>query len=368
MKISHLLLCSALLFFAHLKNAQAYPELIRHGYVNCTSCHVSPSGGGVLTAYGRELSSEVLSTWGSETEKKVADFITQPEWLNLGGDYRQVYFYVNNPLYEEGRTLFMQADIEAAFRVAEKWYIDGSFGYAENPRNQEISDSFLSRRHYVLYRPTNEFSIRAGRFFPNFGINTPNHSSLIRNLLGVNSPQRQTESYNFEGSYLGEVYNVYLTAILGRPDRINLKREKGASVVVSRAINEQAKVGVSYMHAVNETSRRDIFGPFAMIGFTEKLYLLSELDFQNKDVGGFGFVTTNRLGYEIFKGFHVIGNQEYGRLSFDAPKGVNSVYGLGLWWWPRPHFEFSFEYQTRLNSSLFSTYYDYAYLLWHVYL
>src|SRR4051794_39985225 len=39
-----------------LHDASAFPENIRHGYINCNSCHVNPNGQGLLNAYGRELS------------------------------------------------------------------------------------------------------------------------------------------------------------------------------------------------------------------------------------------------------------------------------------------------------------------------
>src|SRR5688500_1071067 len=70
--------------------AWAYPELIRHNYTNCTSCHVSPTGGGILNAYGRALSGEVLSTWYREGEERFAYAVTPPEWLNLQADYKSV--------------------------------------------------------------------------------------------------------------------------------------------------------------------------------------------------------------------------------------------------------------------------------------
>jgi hypothetical protein len=56
----HLRLFSALLgliAFAILSlatsRADAYPWMIRHEYNNCIACHVDPSGGGMLTPYGR---------------------------------------------------------------------------------------------------------------------------------------------------------------------------------------------------------------------------------------------------------------------------------------------------------------------------
>ncbi len=42
--------------------AQAYPWMIKHGYTLCATCHNDPSGGELLTGYGRVLSAEVLST------------------------------------------------------------------------------------------------------------------------------------------------------------------------------------------------------------------------------------------------------------------------------------------------------------------
>jgi hypothetical protein len=41
--------------------AHAYPENVRHGYVNCAACHIHPQGGGQLNAYGRQLSKALQS-------------------------------------------------------------------------------------------------------------------------------------------------------------------------------------------------------------------------------------------------------------------------------------------------------------------
>ena len=53
--------CGALFVFLFTQNVSAFPEMIRHGYINCNACHVSPAGGGLLTAYGRTISKELLS-------------------------------------------------------------------------------------------------------------------------------------------------------------------------------------------------------------------------------------------------------------------------------------------------------------------
>lgn len=43
----------ALLLWIYPNRADAYPWLIKHGYFGCGSCHADPSGGELLTAYGR---------------------------------------------------------------------------------------------------------------------------------------------------------------------------------------------------------------------------------------------------------------------------------------------------------------------------
>jgi hypothetical protein len=48
--------------------AQAYPWMIKHGYANCATCHSDPSGGELLTSYGRVLSEEFLSTQWKKSE------------------------------------------------------------------------------------------------------------------------------------------------------------------------------------------------------------------------------------------------------------------------------------------------------------
>src|SRR4051812_33804591 len=39
------------------RSGAAYPNMIRLGYVQCSACHVSPQGGGVLNLYGQGIDS-----------------------------------------------------------------------------------------------------------------------------------------------------------------------------------------------------------------------------------------------------------------------------------------------------------------------
>lgn len=64
-----LLLLVPLAMFAAPREAHAYTWMIKHGYATCGACHTDPSGGELLTFYGRVLSGEVLSTHWGEAEQ-----------------------------------------------------------------------------------------------------------------------------------------------------------------------------------------------------------------------------------------------------------------------------------------------------------
>src|SRR3990172_7243213 len=46
----------------------AYPWMIQHQYTGCALCHVDPSGGYLLTAYGRAQRQALLSSLGKGKE------------------------------------------------------------------------------------------------------------------------------------------------------------------------------------------------------------------------------------------------------------------------------------------------------------
>src|SRR5207248_2489800 len=124
----------------------------------------SPTGGGVLTSYGRSLSKEVLSTWSADGEEQFAySLVKPPEWLMLQGFYRSVYVYRNTPSFIDGRTIFMQGDLEAAAKY-QGWTLDATVGYQNPAIINDGWDHVVSRRHYLMYQTESGFSVRGGRF------------------------------------------------------------------------------------------------------------------------------------------------------------------------------------------------------------
>ncbi len=337
--------------------ALGYAELVRKGYVNCTSCHHSPTGGGVLTSYGRALSADEISAWASEGESDFAyGAFAVPEGVDLGGDLRVVQTYRDTPRAREGRFILMQADLEAALTKGPLKGV-GTVGV-------DFDGQPISRRHYFLASLSDEAAVRVGRFSPAFGVNVPDHVIVTRRGLGWD---QNSETYNVEGSWIGEGLNLYATGVFGRPGL-----EKGAAASMAVPLAEgRFKVGSSYFYGTLSGSTRHVFGPHAVLAFSPEWVLLSELDAQLEQSGGSttrGLAAYHRLSYEFSKGWHAVATQEFSKLDFTRNSSLVEVYGLGLNAYPRPHLEVQLLWSLQKVAALGGHFSDFAWLVAHFYL
>jgi hypothetical protein len=341
--------------------AHAFPEMVRKGYANCMTCHYAPSGGGILNEYGRQLSREVLSTAGVEGEEQFLwNLVKLPDKLAIGGDFRPTEVITNTPTEIIGAYYWMQQDIEAAYSI-------GKFD-AVATAGLDYQGSFLSRRHYLTYHATDEIAARAGKFLRQYGINTPDHIIAIKRGIGFDEG---TETYNVEASYVDDVNNVFVTGVLGRPDQPSLNADQGVTITASRFFADRYKVGASYGYLTNPFTPRHLAGPWGILGFRENLFLLAEMDFQLISPPGLpaqnGVVDYTRLDYEFVQGMHIFLTQEYILGQFGNDSTESNTYGIGLQFFPRPHFELLAAYdKMRLPGATFFE--DYAYLMFHFYL
>jgi hypothetical protein len=364
------LLCIVLLASA---NAFAFPELVRRGYTNCVSCHVSPTGGGLLTDYGRSLSRELLSTWGAEGEERFAyGLVKPPSWLRLGGDFYGLEYGSEelDGTYPSSFVL-MQADLEAAVTLG-NWTADATLGRLDTAIFQGQSD-WISRRHYLRFKPRDELSIRAGRFLPAFGILFPDHAIAVREGLDLFDLGRNEETYNLEASWLGEKLNAYATANFGRPDNASLERESGAIATVSTMLGDTYKVGASYDYGTSDLLRRHVFGPWVILGFTPGLSILGELDFQRAFAAGtpaasWGMADYLKLDFEPLRGVRVFGTQQFARFDFGSDKSREITWGLGAQFFPRPHLDLQADWEARQNLSFSPYFLNVFFLVLHYYL
>lgn len=345
--------------------AFGFADMVRHGFPNCVSCHVSATGGGLLTEYGRSISAELLSTWKSPGEERFAYAMSPSELITLGGDFRSALFRQDRATVHSTQILLMHADVEAGLTLG-KFTAVATAGIDNHA-------SPLSRRHYLVYRATDDLSLRAGRFLPAFGINVENHSIATRKGIGRN---QASETYNLEAAWTGEKLDAFVTAVFGRPDSPSLGAESGFAVSGGWLFDERFKVGMSYYYGSRDISKRHLVGPYAILGFTPHFYLLLDLGFQLftpqtgpvANVQQQGTANYLRLDYEITQGFHAYLTQEFAQLDFKKSATGSEAYGVGLQWFPRPHWELNLLYQKQRVGGPSAKFADVAFLLAHFYL
>ena len=344
-------------------NAFAYPEMIRHHYVNCLACHESPSGGGLLTPYGRTLSSELLSTWGDVKEARAFyGAIDQPflkKWFNAGGDLRAVQFHLKNAQTKEDKFIRMQTGLETAFKYENIKFV--SF-FGKQEADNMVRGKFL--RYFLQYQAMDQLTVRAGKFIPNFGINIAEHIWATRDALGFDEG---SEREQVEAMWSGEQWNSSITySKQVRSDEIP-KIEKAFNAQVNYSFLDSYRVGGDLWLGDQEGDSRQIYGVHALLGFTKKIYYLTEFDYQKGFDKHNGLYHFSKFGYEFIKGLHVIAIEDYQKSNLSDGLTLANSYGAGFEWYPRPHFDFEAVWSKKRVVVQSNEYSDYAYLMMHYY-
>jgi hypothetical protein len=228
---------------------------------------------------------------------------------------------------------------------------------------------FFSRRHYLLYRFTEQVSGRIGKFMQAFGLNGPDHISATKRGLGWD---QGSESYNLEMNYSGETFNHSVTLVSNFPDDRGARKDQGISLSSSYLWRNHSRLGFSvYQGRQSDFFDRTVLGPFFTISFDEKLYLSSEIFYQDKTLKSDssrlrGYATFSRLGYEVFKGFIPFVQFDRSSLNTSDLRSQSDSYGIGLQWLPYPHFDFMFFGGKEAAFAQASS--DFAWLMLNIYL
>jgi len=328
----------------------------------------------LMSTYGRALSKELLSRWSYEGEENVLHGAIKGEntlsWINgsrevgfnIGGDVRSIQTYRNTPAVEEGKFFPMQREVEAAFRFYQVTLVSTA-GWVYSPGE----DEFDTRRAYVMWQPNDKYVLRAGRFMPTYGIMIPDHYAAIKRGLRFDQGfERDTVELN----YISEKWNVVLSYSESPESTLLSQEEKGGSAQVTYALFDKHKVGASYWYGEFDNRKRAIAGLHGILGFTEHLYALSEVDYEMRhDVGGKaeGIFYFQKLGWEFTRGVHAIAQIDGSQSNLDVNNTTTFAYGLGMNFYPRPHFEIQGLWTRATVKSVSSEEMDIAHLVLHYY-
>jgi len=345
--------------------AHAYPWMIRHGYSACAMCHVDPSGGSLVTEYGRAQGDLLLRTpfgrkSGAEEEEpsSTAGFmwglVKTPDWLMLGGTFRSLVI-VNKVQGTPSSTRWipMQSDLRAAINTSRvKAYV--SFGYQhQGARPASIThgtgDNLISREHWVGLSLSDEsMLLRAGRMDLPFGIRNIEHTMWVRSATRTDIADQQQHGIAF--AYSSDTLRAEAMAIFGnfqlKPDDY---RERGVSAYAEYAFSPKAAVGVSSLFTSAKrdvveliTRRRTANGVFGRLVPTKMLVVLAEadllLDFYVAEPVHAGFASMVQGDLEPIQGLHLMVTAEALR---ETREGAGASFGTwgSVAWFFAPHLD-----------------------------
>ena len=329
--------------------------MIRHDYTGCVTCHADPSGGGLLTPYGRAQSDVLLRMHytGGDVEEpgKTAGtawgLVNPPDWLLAGGSFRLLDMYSKYDGQKATNAMvLMQADLRAEIRLG-GFRANGSIGFIQSSASQaSVVGNVVSREHWIGYAFNDEAGlVRAGRINLPFGLRMIEHVMFVRAATRTDINDTQQDGLAF--AYSTDLVRMEVMGILGNyqisPDAY---RERGYSGYVEIAPAERVAVGLSSLvtHANRDlylqvANTREAHGPFLRVSPWRPLVLMAEADLVINSPSGInsqvGYASLLQADIEPLQGLHLILPRNHTKKQ--AGEGQSWATWLGTDWFFSPH-------------------------------
>jgi hypothetical protein len=340
--------------------ASAEPRFLSKQYTRCTTCHVSPTGGALLSAYGRSLSHRELSTTGAPAAAAGGPEPTPGEesflWgalgealgpVQLGINLRPSHLRYHFAGFSSDRNLLMTADVQAAVRVND-WVFFGQAG-----RELE-GDGFTldSSEYWAGRQPEEGVGFRAGRFLPAYGIRFADHTSYNRAFLGLAQYDQVlgVEVSHARGRYLTQV------AAGGRAEPIFDDDGREAFMATARLQADLGArttlVGSGLFRAESEVeSRHGAAGVAFGYAPTSRLTTWTQVDGVFREgPGSTSYVLVNETSYEIYRGLWAVVTPQ-ARVGGGSAVPDVLRFGVGGVFLPRTHFNLNIHYYRDRNRT-----------------
>lgn len=332
--------------------AHSFPDMVRHGYQTCNSCHVSPSGGGVLNGYGRAVSSELLSTYRNERLSRY--FLRElPSWFNFGGDVRYVNVTANSRSFKYHRHFLMQSSFELAVSPVPGLTLASEIGFynVNFPEKNTRKIEAEQRRNYVLLSLPKNLSLRAGRYTIPFGINYPDHTLATKQSLGLG---QGSETFNTEIIYQSKFFEMFFTGAHGNSGQIvgndakgyaysKSSGRSGVAAKISAFPSRGTTIGLSFFRLSSRETKRvqTAYGLNGTFSIFSPIYTQFELDQLIETGKKRDTIWVVRQGAELYRGVSILATYEGVRSQYSAWR-----YQLQLF--PISHLELSAEYKRQV--------------------
>jgi hypothetical protein len=331
--------------------SHAFPTMVSHGYTTCLTCHHSPSGGGMLTNYGKFIAGELLGTFNDSSTAlpwlrnpdyeqgfEAKFFAAKPELL-LGAQGRVVQTEFESEEIKRGDFRLMQLDLETGVSFG-KFYGVVQAGVRGASATSEQREHDLNVRQWYVGARDITYAFRVGRFFPEFGIRHPNHNLPTRKGMFFNhneEPDLAQLSLFFT--------NVDFTlGFLKGAEKTGLANKSGTTGTVT-VRTAHTRTGISHLYARESGAAVEGFSAFTAIGFLEKGHVLAESGFKqlmpekrNVERTVLGFV---EAGWEFYHGITLYSGYQHTYVEKSASLARSIPVGLRMF--PITHFQLDLE-------------------------
>jgi hypothetical protein len=297
--------------------AGAEPRFLSKQYTRCSSCHFSPTGGGLLTPYGRSLSHRELSTFfepappggAAEPSPRGEEAFLwgalgdRLEPVHLGIELRPSHLELAVAGFESDRNILMTADLIGAFR-RDEWTVYGQVG--RQPAVPGASAKFDSYEYWVARQPERGWGFRVGRYLPAYGIRFADHTAYNRSLLGF---EQYDQIFGVEVSQAADRYLLQVSLSPGLAEAIIDDDGRRAFTASGRLqidlTPRTALVASGIFRDGSRVEARSGSGGVAL-GFApiSRLTLWNQLDarFREHAPDGTTYVFVNETAFEAFRG------------------------------------------------------------------
>ena len=284
-------------FFSCAVPASALPTMIRLGYPNCVSCHVSPQGGGLLNSYGHGIDDAQSLRAGEYRPREGAPW----SWLTADGrinqDFRlvstgQVNTATGQPMLgvEKMRLFYRNvSQLGRGFQVTATMAGENEPSLrkttAYDPATRE-SKVFLVTA-LLDYKPTSNMQFSFGRDQLPTGLNIPDQTVFIkaRNRLGYYDNPTQMKLF-----WWGKRYQITPFVFSRSGEENTIARESGGGAVAEVDVLGKGRtvLGGTFLHGYSSLWNRNVKGAYARMGFG-RWGILAEHDYTSRQRTGLQF-------------------------------------------------------------------------------
>ena len=305
--------------------AWAEPTFLAKQYTRCTACHYSPTGGGLLTPYGRLLSHRELSMTGDTAPAPAAGAEDDPHGeqaflygalgdalgpVHLGLELRPSHLRIGFAGGHQDMNLLMNLDLSGAVQK-NGWTAYGSIGRepphaaVRNGRTQP-GPALISYEHWISFQTERGYRIRAGRFLPAYGVRFADHTTFTRSYLDLD---RNDQVYGVEiGAEMGRSL-IQVMVSPGKAEAVLHDRDRRGFSTAGRWQFDLAPratvVGSAfYRDATDADSHSGAVGGAFGFAPASRVTVWTEVDvsLQPKSAGGHAWVIVNETSVEVYRG------------------------------------------------------------------